>query len=105
MSSLLPLLLCVRLSVYAVIHLFIHSMAVRVRVPSRVEFNLFPGRAIVKKLRIEDIQVDSYNTHAIPAVHGTVQANMATVLRCPTNPVACPAPTDAASCQSGTFCC
>jgi hypothetical protein len=61
--------------------------------------------AIVKKLRIEDIQVDSYNTHATPAVHGTVQANMATLLRCPTSPFQCPAPTDAASCQSGTFCC
>jgi hypothetical protein len=30
---------------------------------------------------------------------------MATRLMCPTSPLQCPAPTDAASCQSGTFCC
>ncbi|HSU17847.1 hypothetical protein [Longimicrobium sp.] len=59
----------------------------------------------MKKLRLEEIQVDSYTTETVAQEKGTVQGNMATVLRCPTNPIACPAPTDAASCQSGTFCC
>ena len=57
----------------------------------------------MKKLRIEDIQVDSYNTHATPAVHGTVQANGATTL-CPTNPNRC-GPTLDPSCESGVYCC
>jgi len=58
----------------------------------------------VKKLRLEDIQVDSYETHAVARVHGTVQANMATPL-CATNPVRCPGPTDYASCQTNQYCC
>lgn len=58
----------------------------------------------MKKLRLEDILVDSYETHTVPRVRGTVQAYMATAL-CQTSPIRCPAPTDAASCVSSPYCC
>jgi hypothetical protein len=57
----------------------------------------------VKKLRLDDIQVDSYETHAVPRAYGTVQANMATAL-CATSPIRCQ-PTNNASCQSSAYCC
>jgi len=58
----------------------------------------------VKKLRLDDIQVDSYETHAVPRVDGTVQANMATAL-CATSPIRCQPATNNASCQSSPYCC
>ena len=54
----------------------------------------------MKKLRLEDIQVESYQTNAAPQPRGTVQANAITDLcntfRCPTN---------VGSCESGVYCC
>ena len=57
-------------------------------------------RNIVKKLRLEDIQVESYQTNAAPHPRGTVQANAITDLcntfKCPTN---------VGSCETNQFCC
>lgn len=54
----------------------------------------------MKKLRLEDIQVESYATQQAPPARGTVQANVITDLcntfKCPTN---------VGSCESGHFCC
>ena len=58
----------------------------------------------MKKLRLDDIQVNSYETHAVPRVQGTVQAKMATAL-CATSPIRCPGPTYNASCVSSPYCC
>ena len=58
----------------------------------------------MKKLRLEDIRVDSYETHPVPQVRGTVEANMATAL-CATSPIKCPAPTNAGSCATNQWCC
>jgi len=58
----------------------------------------------VKKLRLEEIQVDSYATGTVPQEQGTVQANMATAL-CATSPIRCPGPTNSPSCVSSPYCC
>ena len=54
----------------------------------------------MKKLRLEDIQVESYETHVAPTARGTVQANAITDLcntfKCPTN---------VGSCATNQFCC
>jgi len=58
----------------------------------------------VKKLKLEAIQVESYETSAVPAEVGTVQANAAT-LSCPaTCPRTCGA-TACVSCESSPWCC
>jgi hypothetical protein len=55
---------------------------------------------IVKKLRLEDIQVESYVTQQAQPARGTVQANAITDLcdtfKCPTN---------VGSCATNRFCC
>ena len=47
----------------------------------------------MKKLRLDDIKVESYETNAAPQARGTVQANVITDLcntfRCPTNVGSC----------------
>jgi hypothetical protein len=54
----------------------------------------------VKKLRLEDIQVESYQTNAVPQPRGTVQANVITAL---CNTFQCP--TDVGSCATNRYCC
>jgi len=57
----------------------------------------------MKKLKLEDIHVESYVTVAVLDEAGTVQANAATILSCAASCRTCVA-TDC-SCQSGSFCC
>lgn len=54
----------------------------------------------MKKLRLEDIRVDSYETHPAAPTRGTVQANVITAL---CNTFQCP--TDVGSCATNRFCC
>jgi hypothetical protein len=64
----------------------------------------------MKKLKLEAIQVESYETSEIPTGKGTVEANAITRICPPT--MTCPAtcmpscsPSDCASCQSSPYCC
>jgi hypothetical protein len=67
--------------------------------------HLIPG-GIVKKLRLEDIHVESYTTHTVASVHGTVQANMATLYPALCSG-SCPSAvaTDCNSCATNQWCC
>jgi hypothetical protein len=61
----------------------------------------------MKKLRIEDLTVDSFVTNPVPQARGTVEANEATALCttiCTTAGPACQ-PTSYASCATSKFCC
>jgi hypothetical protein len=63
-------------------------------------------KGIVKKLQLEEIQVDSYTTETVAQEKGTVQGNMATVLRCPTGPAVCTQDSlNYPSCVSAPYCC
>jgi hypothetical protein len=53
----------------------------------------------MKKLKLEDIQVESYETCAVPVLGGTVQANEATEL-CEVTPCTC-----CRTCKSDVCCC
>ncbi|MFL5383780.1 MAG: hypothetical protein ACJ8GN_14770 [Longimicrobiaceae bacterium] len=58
----------------------------------------------MKKLRLEDIQVDSYATGPVSQEQGTVQANMATTL-CQTATIRCQQTYNYPSCVSSPWCC
>jgi hypothetical protein len=58
----------------------------------------------MKKLRLESIQVESYETSGIPDEVGTIRGNVATLTCFATCGRSCVA-TDCGSCQSGSFCC
>lgn len=58
----------------------------------------------MKKLKLESIQVESYETTAAAAEAGTVLANAATISCVGTCGISCRA-TDCTSCESGHFCC
>ena len=57
----------------------------------------------MKKLRLEEILVESYVTEAVPAAKGTVRANEATTL-CETAMPRCQQ-TLYSSCESAPWCC
>jgi hypothetical protein len=58
----------------------------------------------MKKLKLEAIQVESYETSAVPARAGTVEANMAT-LSCAGTCLRSCAATACTSCESSPWCC
>lgn len=57
----------------------------------------------MKKLKLEALQVESYDTASVPAETGTVQGNVATLSCGGTCLRTCYA--SCTSCESGTFCC
>jgi hypothetical protein len=63
----------------------------------------------MKKLKLETIQVESYETSTVPTEVGTVQANGVTLRPCAgTGPSVCPQSFDATlctSCESAPWCC
>jgi len=64
----------------------------------------------MKKLKLEDIQVESYETSEIPTRTGTVEANAITpacpaTLTCPATCSPSCSPTACASCESAPWCC
>ena len=58
----------------------------------------------MKKLKLEALQVESYETSAVPEETGTVQGNVATLSCGGTCLRTCYA-TACTSCESGAFCC
>jgi len=76
-------------------------------VPAHAQPQLAMG-GTMKKLKLEAIQVESYETSAVPTEIGTIEANAAT-LSCPgTCPRMCPQSYNAtlcASCESSPWCC
>jgi hypothetical protein len=59
----------------------------------------------MKKLNLEAIQVESYETSEIPTGKGTVEANAITRITCPATCNPSCSPSDCASCQSSPYCC
>lgn len=58
----------------------------------------------MKKLKLDDIQVESYVTSVVPAEVGTVQANAAT-LSCGGTCLRSCVVTNCTSCESSPYCC
>lgn len=59
----------------------------------------------MKKLQLDSIQVESFETSEVVESRGTVEGNVAATLSCAGScKVSCNA-TDCGSCQSGTWCC
>lgn len=58
----------------------------------------------MKKLKLETLRVESFETSAVPVEAGTVQANVATLSCGGTCLRSCYA-TDCTSCESGVWCC
>jgi hypothetical protein len=57
----------------------------------------------MKKLKLEDIHVESYATVAVRAEAGTVQANAATIISCGGSCRTCDVTN--CTCESGVYCC